>query len=564
MNTHAQRFGKRQFGLAALLAMTSGLSAEPAAPELPVDVELAEIEASFPGGSSAGKTAVTFQVQSKDDGWILYEPREAAQTRRAKEDGHPEVYRTYFMREEKDHSLRLIFNRNIAPEGSGITLEDHFVLVRSKKGRTLPAQTIELGKPGSFEAGGVRFEYDGHPGRIEVTRDDEKSVRSERRVEFESSPGVRTSYYSGELTITYPEDVALAALEVRDERGKLLDATPATRRKGKTSFSLPAADLKKVQLIMTLSDAEETIELPFKRTVAMGDVAAGQKKPMDTRYHRPYGTLSWMFAWSERSKAALTANGDAECAVDVALQGITLGNREISLVENRAELKFLLIPSDGYLIPGGKLNIPALDSEGNALTCFYDGDSFNVEKGGALWVSLSFDKLPKGEWIELDTSLPLAHAKKLRTLPARTVPLLGKGQGSFEAGGCEILYNAAVPEWVSKFRNAGKGSRIVSLSIAEEDKDRIASIALRDTRGNDVQDINDQGVLFQSLYSCAQAGKMRDARDYYLASSVGDEVQVVVTVREGIMRCVVPLKMRIGLEGIVASGHEKKTSTEKK
>lgn len=563
MNTYAQHFWKQPFGFVTLLAMISGLTAEPAAPALPVEVELAEIEVSFPGGSSAGKTEVTFQVQSKDDGWILYEPREAAQTRRAKEKGHPEVYRTYFMREEKDHSLRLIFNRNMAPEESGITLEDHFVLVRSKKGRTLPAQTIELGKPGSFEAGGIRFEYDGHPGRIEVTRDEEKSDRSERRVEFESGPGVRTSYYSGELTITYPEDVALAALEVRDERGKLLDATPATSRKGKTSFSLPAADLKKVQLIMTLSDAEETIELPFKRTAAMGDVAAGQKKPIDTQYHQPYGTLSWIFAWPGRSKAALTANGDAGCAVDVALQDITLGNREISLVDNGAKLVFLLTPSDGYLIPGGKLNLPARDAEGNVLTCFYDGDSADAKKNGALRVSLSFDKLPKGEWIELDTALPLAHAKKLRTLPARTVPLLGEGQGSFEAGGCEILYNPDVPEWVSKFRMAGKDSRIVSLSFAAEDKDRIASIALRDAQGNNARD-TDEGVSFQSIYGYWQAGKMRDAHDYYLSSSVGDEVQVVVTVREGITPSVVPLKMRIGLEGIVPSGHENARSAEKK
>lgn len=298
-------------------------------------------------------------------------------------------------------------------------------------------------------------------------------------------------------TIDLTEDAALAALEVRDERGNLLDVSPATRRKGKTSFSLPAAkDLKKVQLIMTLSDAEETIELPFKRTVAMGDVAAGQKKPIDTPYHQPYGTLSWMFAWLERSKAALTANGDAGCAVDVALQDIVLGNRKLTLVENRAELVFLPTPSNGYLIPGGKLKIPARDAEGNALTCFYDGNSFDVKKDGALRVSVSFDKLPKGEWIEVDTALPLARAKKLRTLPARTVPLLGRGQGLFEAGGCEILYNSDVPEWVSKFRMAKKKTRIVSLSIAEEDKDRIASI--------------------------------------------GDEVQVVVTVREGITPCLVP------------------------
>ncbi len=544
---------RRSFAVAAVVATLPVPFAWAEGTEpLPVDVELAAIKIHY-GKPSSRKMDITFQVKSKDDSWVVWAERETERKRRAKEDDHPEVFRSYFMRNDEDQSLRLNFSKADVPQGERIELQETFLLKRSKQGRVLPEQTIELGKAGSFEAGGIRFEYEGRPGRIVYVKDGEKCVDSDCHIEFRSNrrAGERECHYSGELTLTYPENAELASLEIRDERGNLLDTTPSSRERGKTQFSLPSyGNVNKVRLRIVLSDAEESFELPLKKTIALGDVAAGQKSPIRGRTLQVYGALSWMFARMDLNRTRNEGKGAAVCAAEVEVDELNLGNRKMTLVENEGSLSLRLKPAEGYLFLNKPAKILAHDSEGNELFCdVYSWDDENR----SLIVNLSFNRLPKGDWIELDTGLPLAHAKRLRALPARTLPFWGKGSGSFEAGEGKIQYNGDIPETIKKFCDSERGNHMLLLSLPDDET--VANVAFFDAEGNEVN------CSFTYEYE-GKVGRQLTNRLYFFSPSLENEVSVVVTLREENEPCVVPLKLRVGLDGMTKTRDKQDESGE--
>ncbi len=499
--------------LMAPMAMAQGATEKP----LPVDVELVSVAVDHSdreaGNNLAAVTDVHFSLKSKEEGWVLAESGKVARVDgHAADEGGKPAYSLFYTRNHRNGELELYCSNRRVPEGNRIVLDETLRLTRSKKGRTLSSPVIEIGTSGSFEMGGVRFDYESDPGRYE---------RTERGA----------TYTPGWLTITYPDDVSLASIEVLDEKGKVEETSPGTREKGRAKFTLfPDSDdpgEKRVFVSATWSEADESFDVPLKREITLGslggwEIVAIHRFPSE----RLRSIVYLLLQGTQPVKAPEPKEG-----VDVRLRKISLSTNENSQSWSYFgfQIKLLVKPSQGILFDNyERQQVLAHDAEGNALIGISMGGQ--EREDGSFEVCLVFFQFPKGDWVELDSGLKLLRAEGRRKLPSQTIP--------FNATGALDVGNIAYGYEKTPVRGFGRKTLLENPFVLTYPKDgSVASVDVRDA----------QGRLLSPVY---QDFSQSRRKSYYEINSQGN-VQVETTVREGVEPCVIPLKMRVGLGGVM-------------
>lgn len=410
---------------------------------------------------------------------------------------------------DNDHALRLHFWQDGVPPQDQVELERVYKLARSKKGRALPPVTIELGQSGEFETGGIRFSYTSSPGGHEQTE--------------EGWTG-----WLGSVELSYPEQTKLASIEIRDEKGRIMATAPPDRRAGRAVMTLLPHDLEpvaSVQITAILSEKEETFDLPFRQIVSLGS-AAGREKPSNEQI--PIDREQ-----TESVPPEWRKNISVVCPVDVRLGRVSL------LPKPRREeecpgisLDVCAVPREGTLpfvsrthVFGG---VPVRDAMGNEwkMSAWVQDDE---ENGGILFY-LSSERFPAGNWIELG-SVPMWRARKLMVLPPQTIPL-GR-RGSFETEGVRVDYKPYPSS------SAGPRKR-TGFSLTLDADARFADVEFRDADGNKIK-TDPVGSGWE---------ESRVTYDYLFKQEVQGDVQAIVTLRADAEPCVVPLNIRVGLDGM--------------
>ncbi len=500
---------------AMLLPAFAAKEPTPAPDDLPVVVSLSTAEIYYPGSwrkrPDYGKTEIEFRVASKDDKWILTEPAGEDCRRRENEKAVPGSMRTYFRRNEKDNSLRLLCRQDAVPRHPQIVLQGAYALTRMKKGRALPPVTFELGTSGSFEAEGIPFEYESSQGGWEYL--DNGSM----------------SCWPASVTLKFPENAALASMEIRDEQGNVLDATPATRQAGKARFSFSDSGEKKrsVQVTATLAEAVEPFVLPLEQTVSLGSaVGLGNLTRAGVDDSKPV---------SPDGGKEMQQKRPASCPVTIRLSSIHIAaddSREYRNVGMR--LKFNISLLDGSVLfvnTPRKGIVQGRDAAGNELQAAWRKPFFSEEEDG-LSIYLYVKKLPKGEWLEFNSELPAYRARSSRSLPLQKIAF-GK-KGTFEVDGVRVDFEPCCSVW------PGRKDRL-GIAFSFENNGRIASIRFRDADGKPID----------NPCSGSSFDQTRAIWEFSFPSSVKGPVQAIVTLREGIEPCIVPLNVRLGLQGII-------------
>lgn len=502
----------RTAALSAPLLMMPAAAGEAVSGSDAVDMSLSQVEVSYPGFWTGeldhAKTEITFRLVSKDEQWILWEPCEEETKRREGEKKTPEGFRSFFMR-DNDHVLRLNFWQDGVPPQDQVELERVYKLARSKKGRALPPVTIKLGQSGEFETGGIRFSYTSSPG-------------SHKRTE-EGWTG-----WLGSVKLSYPEQTKLASIEIRDEKGHIMATTPAERRAGRAVMTLLPHDMEpvgSVQITAILSEAEETFDLPIRQIVSLGS-AAGREKPSNEQI--PIDQEQTESVPSEWRK-----NPSVACPVDVRLGRVSLLPRPRREEECPGmSLQVRAVPREGMPLFVSRTHVlggvPVRDALGNEwnMSAWVQDD----EKNGGILFYLSSERFPAGDWIEL-RSVPMWRARKLKSLPPQTIPL-GR-RGSFEAGGVRVDYKPYSSSWAGPRDRPG-------LSLTLDADGRFADVEFRDADGKKINtDPAGSGWEESSV-----------THDYLFKQEVQGEVQAIVTLREDAEPCVVPLNIRVGLDGM--------------
>lgn len=492
----------------AALALSPGLQASSSAGECPVELRLEKADVRYPARENEHQlfqsTDLEFSVRPKDENWVLWELEADETSRRAGEKDHPEAFRSFFMRADGDNELRLRFMKNRAPSSKKVAVEGTYKLVRSKKGERLPTQTIEIGKSGSFEAGGIRFEYQSQPGGWEYT-------------------DTGTLGWRGHVRLTFPEEKPLALVEVTDENGRIL-AFPATRSRGSAYFNL-FNQQGPLKVTPVLSAGDETFELRVKQEVSLGEVNGRHLESA-----APGNEAECLPAQPIPEKQG------AECPADVRITQLSMrahadGDGEYRITDINAYLD--LKPLEGqppFSAGKSRFRIPARDAKGNAMTAVCWILNSYAEKG-VLYLALGFDQFPEGDWIELESDLHLFRAQSQRELPPRAIPLGAKGV--FEAGGVRVAY--------APCRSTRPPSEnFTGLSLTFPDNGRISAVTFRGDDGRAIENVSRGASISEgSMYMT-----------FSFPPEVTSPVHAVITLREGIEPCRVPFRLKFGLDGI--------------
>lgn len=490
----------------AALALSPGLQASSSAGECPIELRLEKAVVCYPARENehqlSQSTDLEFSVRPKDENWVLWELEADETSRRAGEKDHPEAFRSFFMRADGDNELRLCFMKNRVPSSKKVAVEGTYKLVCSKKGERLPTQTIEVGKSGSFEAGGMRFEYQSQPGGWEYTE-------------------TGTRGWGGHVRLTFPEEKPLALVEITDEKGRIV-AFPATRSRGSAYFNI-FDQQGPLKVTPVLSAGDETFELRVKQEVSLGEVNGRRLESA-----APGNEAECLPAQPIPEKQG------AECPADVQITQLSMrthADREHGVTGVCACLN--LKPLEGqppFSVGESRFRIPARDAKGNAMTavCWI----LNLwDETGQLVLSLGFDQFPEGDGIELESDLHLFRAQSLRELPPRAIPL--GAEGVFEAGGVRVAYAPLRP-------TRPPLENFTGLSLTFPDNGRIGEVTFR---GNDGRTIE---PVFRNTFKSEGSMYMT----FSFQPEVISPVHAVITLREGIEPCRVPFRLKFGLDGI--------------
>lgn len=509
------------FLAATMVSSPAMATADNAGPtDVPVDVRLESAEVGFPCSSNDGRhTEIEYRVRPSEKDWVLWELDEEDDRRRETENHTPGAYRSFFMRAE-DESLRLLFSREQIPDRDGIALKGTYKLMASKKAKALPGRVIEVGRSGSFETGGLRFEYESEQGGTEYL---EESMRG----------------WSGHVTFTFPETRPLAAIELRDEQGALVEATPATRSRGKAHFYLASSGVpRQLNVVVIPSEEDKPVTLSFEKTVSLGSAgelwAAGEAAANKSAV--PSGSL--------REKSA-KATPSAICRVDVAVEKIDLQAcaDEGKSASPGVSIYLRLLHRD-ELAPffgDSRCAVQAFDAKGRLLVG--SGTFWGTEKGETRLI-IHFDELPEGDWITLDSQLSAQCPASRRVLPPRTLPL-GE-EGSFQAGPVRVQYAPCSSAWPGRKKNPAVALTFPNDGRIEE------GIAFQGADGQPIKVLGDM--------TCIDGDTV--TREFVFPLSTQGPVRVEMTLREGIEPCLVPLKARLGFSGLQKT--EEKPAAERK
>lgn len=503
--------------MVAFPAMASAESADPT--DVPIDVRLESAEVVFPYSSMDGRhTEIEYRVRPAEKDWVLWELDEEDDRRRETENRTPGAYRSFFMRAE-DESLRLLFSREQIPDRDRIELKGTYKLMASKKAKALPGRVIEVGRSGSFETGGLRFKYESEQGGTEYL---EESMRG----------------WSGHVTLTFPETRPLAAIELRDEQGSLVEATPATRSRGKAHFYLASSGVpRQLSVVVIPSEEDKPVTLSFEKTVSLG--SAGE-----LRADGEAAANKSVASGSLREKSA-KATPSANCRVDVAVEKIDLqAGADEGKSESPGVSIYLRLLHRDELAPffgDSRFAVQAFDAKGRLLVG--SGTFWCMEKGTTRLI-IHFDELPEGGWITLDSQLSARRPASRRVLPQRTLPL-GK-EGSFQAGPVRVQYAPCSSTWPGRKKNP-------SVALTFPNDGRIEEgIAFQGADGQPIKVLGDM--------TCIDGDTV--TREFVFPLSTQGPVRVEMTLREGIEPCLVPLKARLGFSGLQKT--EEKPAAERK
>ncbi len=455
-----------------------------------------------PGDAQKTRTAVTFRLRSRDDRWVFSRVKDA----RSKE-AKPTAYSTYISHNWNDGDWWAHYNSNSLPADNRIVLDESLVVTRLKKGRAFSSDAFELGASGAFEAEGIPFSYRSYMKPYDI----DEHARCE-------------------LTLTYPKEVSLAMAEVLDGQGlRVAISTEECRINDRAETKIKWLLHNGLRLIgrgkirerfsvrATLREAEETIQIPVNMILAMG----GEPGSCEERQESDDENDSDVTPVCQENEAAPLP----VCPVDVALQEYR-GTREWTLECN-------LAPKDHgvSLTMGSDKTIVAHDAASNELKGTYKGDIRSANEDGSLNISLHFDRMPQGGWIDLDTNLRLLAVKGKRTLPPLELP--ADKEGTIEIEGLRFDYGA------SAFHSNEPEDKKLTRQFLYPNDGRIASVKLQHADGTEVPCCGDglgndgSRFFFSTLYKISPSSQ---------------PVRAIITLYDG-EPCLVPLKMRVGLSG---------------
>lgn len=467
--------------------------------DFPVDAVLTEIEMSVPSvkyNRPQGETEFTFTLKPQQPGWVL---SEAIDGKRSGQEGK---LRPFFLGKKGEDGLEVSLTVGSLARNGRMEINETLHLIRSKTGTTLPVQTIELGKAGSFEAGGIRFEYRSKREPFEVFSNHQDTLQ-------------------GRLTLSWPEGISVARVAIADEKGRVLTTYPAQyparRRDGEADYAFYiASDMKNVQVTVTLSEADMPLELPLRKVIAIGG---------ETKTPPSSGIVV-------KNPLPLPELSAADSPVEVKFKGIRANLGKTNELNRKLAIELQLKPRGEWKLmePQSFQTLYAFDAEGNDVKGLFAGNFFNAASDGSTKAYLEFP-IPKGDWVQVDTVLHLLLAKRVRTLPFCTVPL--KGKGVFEVGNIRFEYGG------KRLSFLGPDTKN-QLVISYPTDGRVASIAFRDNEGKPI-DVQTNGCCCSSGTLITQA--------YDMPENVRENVQIVVTRFEDIEPCVIPVKMKINLGG---------------
>lgn len=485
---------------ATTVSWGASAAAEPQ-PTLPVDILLNSVSACATNWKGEPEMRIKYTFQSRDNAWVLA----GSENRK---NGGQDAFSYYYWRNLDTGDLEVVFFRPNLPKTPRVALDETLHVIRSKKGPMMVSPVFPIEGQGTFEVGGMRFEYEGR---------NYQCIRSGAGF-FQSYPGM--------LKIKYPKSVSIASLVLVDDKGCLLSFSPALRTPGESVFTLLGGKeyTGKAQLEVTLSQKDETLAIPLHETLSLGSVPelAEQRKNARNSGLPPLPA-------AVKQTSASTA--------ELEFEGVCVMNQNNVLKEKGCAVKFAARVPGGLIVECDSCPVKGRDAEGNEMTGFLEGYPHREGDGERFRVSVNFPRLPKGDWIELDAVLQGIKAKKLRV--CEPVALAADKEGEFMAG--EVTFTYGNHEEMLKGRELEWNENCLVMSFPVSDC--VDKIELRGADGRDIENLKVTTMKSIDLQT--------EIHFYEFKKGKPKDVYAVVTLREDPEPCLVRLKKKVGLAGFL-------------